>query len=207
MHAKQLSRLNWERFASDIGVSSYNVLRTTYLNERNTLPITVFRKAAPLFDHTTWSNSIVGFRHAHWGQVMGGSISLKKWHAAMRKKPKSYHDLQSGRFLKARSYNYETSCGYEVRSLHELLVAENLIANGVSHDYEPALHCGNHTLFPDFLAEDWFWKGPNRAFWFSRSTDMDTIVGETQAVSVVQGSRSNIGRSSRTRQGNCTKDY
>ena len=41
MHAKQLSRLNWERFASDIGVSSYNVLRTTYLNERNTLPITV----------------------------------------------------------------------------------------------------------------------------------------------------------------------
>ena len=100
MHAKQLSRLNWERFASDIGVSSYNVLRTTYLNERNTLPITVFRKAAPLFDHTTWSNSIVGFRHAHWGQVMGGSISLKKWHAAMRKKPKSYHDLQSGRSSK-----------------------------------------------------------------------------------------------------------
>ena len=156
MHAKQLSRLNWERFASDIGVSSYNVLRTTYLNERNTLPITVFRKAAPLFDHTTWSNSIVGFRHAHWGQVMGGSISLKKWHAAMRKKPKSYHDLQSGRFLKARSYNYETSCGYEVRSLYELLVAENLIANGVSHDYEPALHCGNHTLFPDFLADTGF---------------------------------------------------
>jgi len=34
---------------------------------------------------------------------------LKKWHATMRKKPKSYHDLQSRRFLKARSYNYETS--------------------------------------------------------------------------------------------------
>ena len=76
----------------------------------------------------------------------------------MRKRPKSYHDLQSRRFLKARSYNYETSYGYEVRSLHELLVAENLIANGVSHWYEPALRCGNHTLFPDFLAKTVFGK-------------------------------------------------
>jgi predicted nuclease of restriction endonuclease-like RecB superfamily len=78
---------------------------------------------------------------------------LKKWHAEMRKKPKSYHNLQSRRFLKARSYNYETSNGYQVRSLHELLVTENLIANGVPHMYEPALRCGNHTLFPDFVAD------------------------------------------------------
>src|SRR5437867_10963622 len=84
MHAKQLSRLNWERFASDIGVSSYNVLRTTYLNERNTLPITVFRKSAPLFDHTTWSNSIVGFRLALWGKLLGGSISLLNCHSELR---------------------------------------------------------------------------------------------------------------------------
>src|SRR5207245_5599807 len=37
-----------------------------------------------------------------------------------------------------------------------LLVAENLIANGVSHRYEPAVRCGNHTLFPDFLAKTGF---------------------------------------------------
>jgi hypothetical protein len=150
--------LSWERFASNIGVSSYNVLRTTYLNERNTLPVTVIGKVAHLFKDATLCNQIVGFRRAHWGQSKGGSISLRKWHATMRKRPKSYHDLQSRRFLKARSYNYETSDGYEVRSLHELLVAENLIANRVSHRYEPALRCGNHTLFPDFLAKTVFGK-------------------------------------------------
>jgi len=157
-HAKELSKLNWELFASHIGISSYNVLRATYLNERNTLPVAVLSKAAHLFKDATLCSQIVGFRPAHWGQSKGGSISLKKWHATMRKKPKSYHDLQSRRFLKARSYNYETSYGYEVRSLHELLVAENLIANGVSHWYEPALRCGNHTLFPDFLANTVFGK-------------------------------------------------
>ena len=156
--AKELSGLSWERFSSDIGVSSYNVLRTTYLNERNTLPIIVLDKVAHFLKDTTWSNHIVGLRHAHWGQSKGGSVSLKKWHATMRKRPKLYHDLQSRRFLRARSYNYETSDGYEVRSLHELLVAENLIANGVSHWYEPALRCGNHTLFPDFLAKTVFGK-------------------------------------------------
>jgi len=155
-HAKELSRLSWERFASDIGVSSYNVLRATYLNERNTLPVTVLAKIAHFFNDATWLSQIVGFRRSHWGQAKGGSISLKKWHATMRKRPKSYHNLQSRRFLKARSYNYETSYGYEVRSLHELLVAENLIANGVSHRYEPAVRCGNHTLFPDFLAKTGF---------------------------------------------------
>jgi len=108
-HAKELSRLNWELFASHIGISSYNVLRATYLNERNTLPVAVLSKAAHLFKDATLCSQIVGFRPAHWGQSKGGSISLKKWHATMRKKPKSYHDLQSRRFLKARSYNYETS--------------------------------------------------------------------------------------------------
>jgi len=108
-HAKELSKLNWELFASHIGISSYNVLRATYLNERNTLPVAVLSKAAHLFKDATLCSQIVGFRPAHWGQSKGGSISLKKWHATMRKKPKSYHDLQSRRFLKARSYNYETS--------------------------------------------------------------------------------------------------
>ena len=122
-HAKELSKLNWELFASHIGISSYNVLRATYLNERNTLPVAVLSKAAHLFKDATLCSQIVGFRPAHWGQSKGGSISLKKWHATMRKKPKSYHDLQSRRFLKARSYDYETSYGYEVRSLHELLVS------------------------------------------------------------------------------------
>lgn len=157
-HAKELSALSWERFATSIGVSSYNVLRATYLNERNTLPVTVLGEVDHLFKDPMLRSQIVGFRLAHWGQSKGGSISLKKWHVAMRKRPKLYHDLQSRRFLKARSYNYETSSGYEVRSLHDLLVAENLIANGVSHRYEPALHCGNHTLFPDFLAKTVFGK-------------------------------------------------
>src|SRR6267378_3107331 len=78
-HAKELSKLNWELFASHIGVSSYNVLRATYLNERNTLPVAVLGKAAHLFKDATLCNQIVGFRPAHWGQSKGGSISLKKW--------------------------------------------------------------------------------------------------------------------------------
>lgn len=153
IRAKELSELTWERFASNIGVSSYNVLRATYLNERNTLPVNLLDKLARHFNDVIWRNWIVDFRRAHWGQAKGGSISLKKWHATMRLKPRSYHDTQSRRFLKARSYKYATSYGYEVRSLHELLVAENLIANGVPHKYEPALRCGYHTLFPDFLAQ------------------------------------------------------
>ena len=37
-----------------------------------------------------------------------------------------------------------------MRSLYELVVAENLIENRVPHQYEHSLRCEGHVLFPDF---------------------------------------------------------
>jgi hypothetical protein len=62
----------------------------------------------------------------------------------------SYYEMQSRRFRRSGNYKYVTSAGYEVRSLYELVVAENLIENRIPHQYEHSLRCEGHVLFPDF---------------------------------------------------------
>lgn len=148
--SKNLSQLTWEDYAAKIGVSNYNVLRATYLNERNSIPVHVLNQVVQRLDDD-WRSWIVCFREEHWGQVKGGSVSLKSWHARMRRNPGTYRELQSSRFHASRNYNYRTSAGYEVRSSYELHFAENLIVNLVPHQYERMIRCGEHLLFPDFL--------------------------------------------------------
>jgi len=149
--SKNLSRLTWEDYATKIGVSSYSVLRATYLNERNSLPIHVLNQIAQYLKDDDWKSWIIGFRDEHWGQAKGGSVSLKAWHSRMRKDSRSYRELQSSRFRKSRNYKYTTSAEYEVRSSYELLMAENLIVNQIPHQYERMVRCGEHILFPDFF--------------------------------------------------------
>ncbi len=149
--SKNLSRLTWEDFAPKIGVSSYSVLRATYLNERNSLPTRVLNQVAQYLTDEDWKSWIICFRDEHWGQAKGGSVSLKAWHSRMRQNSRSYLELQSSRFRTSRNYKYTTSAGYEVRSSYELLVAENLIVNQVPHQYERMVRCGEHILFPDFF--------------------------------------------------------
>jgi len=148
--AKQRAKCSWEDFAAKIGVSNYNVLRASYLSERNTLPLAVLRKITQYLNDLRWASWVVDIHDKHWGQAKGGSVSLKRWHARMRANPRSYHEIQSRRFRRSRNYKYMTSAGYEVRSLYELVVAENLIENRVPHQYEHSLRCEGHVLFPDF---------------------------------------------------------
>lgn len=151
--SKNLSQLTWEVYAAKIGVSSYGVLRATYLNERNSLPIRVLNQAVQYLKDENWKSWVIGLREEHWGQAKGGSVSLRAWHARMRRNPKSYREVQSSRFRASRNYKYTTSAGYEVRSSYELLLAENLIANRVPHQYERMIRCGEHILFPDFFIQ------------------------------------------------------
>lgn len=101
--------------------------------------------------HDGWKSWIIDFRDPHWGQSKGGAVSLNAWHARMRHDPARYYAVQSKRFRKSGEYRYRTSAGYEVRSLYELVVAENLIMNLVPHQYERMLRCGQRLLFPDFF--------------------------------------------------------
>ena len=148
--AKQRAKSTWEDFAAEIGVSNYGVLRASYLSERNTLPLGVLRRITQYLSDVRWASWVADIRDQHWGQAKGGSVSLRRWHARMRANPRSYHEIQSRRFRRSRNYKFMTSAGYEVRSLYELVVAENLIENRVPHQYEHSLRCGGHVLFPDF---------------------------------------------------------
>lgn len=151
--SKNLSQLTWEDFATKIGVSSYSVLRATYLNERNSLPTRVLNQVTQYLADEDWRSWIICFRdeHQHWEQAKDGSVSLKAWHSRMRQNSRSYLELQSSRFRMSRNYKYATSAGYEVRSSYELFVAENLIVNEIPHQYERMVRCGEHILFPDFF--------------------------------------------------------
>ena len=149
--AKQSAKCSWEDFAAKIGVSNYGVLRASYLSERNTLSLGVLRKITHHLNDLRWASWVVDIRDQHWGQAKGGSVSLKRWHARMRANSGSYHEIQSRRFRRSGNYKYMTSAGYEVRSLYELVVAENLIENRVPHQYEHSLRCEGHVLFPDFF--------------------------------------------------------
>ncbi len=149
--SKQQSKLAWKDYATLIGVSNYNVLRASYLSERNSLPISVLRNVIRRIKDDEWKSWIVEIRNQHWGQSKGGKIALKSWHASMRLNSSEYWKVQSQRFRQSRSYKYTTSVGYDVRSLYELLLAENLITNLVPHEYERMVRCGNQILFPDFF--------------------------------------------------------
>jgi hypothetical protein len=148
--AKQRAKCSWEDFAVKIGVSNYGVLRASYLSERNTLSLDMLRKITHYSDDLRWASWVEDIRDQHWGQAKGGSVSLKRWRARMRADPRSYHEMQSRRFRRSGNYKYMTSAGYEVRSLYELVVAENLVENRISHQYEHSLRCEGHVLFPDF---------------------------------------------------------
>jgi len=148
--SKALSQLTWEEYSTKIGVSSYNVLRAIYLSERNSLPLPVVNQAVQFLRDDEWKSWVRDFREEHWGQVKGGSISLKAWHMRMKQNPRKYREVQCSRFCSSRNYKYMTSAGYEVRSSFELFLAENLIVNRVPHQYEPMVRCGDYILFPDF---------------------------------------------------------
>lgn len=152
--SKKRSGLSWEKYSAHIGVSSYGVLRATYLSERNSLPRFVLRNAVRQFEDDDWKTWIVDVRDPHWGQAKGGKISMKSWHAKMRQTPEIYSEIQGRRFCRARTYKYTTSAGYEVRSLYELALAENLIVNRVPHQYERILRCGGRIMFPDFFIRE-----------------------------------------------------
>jgi len=152
--SKKQSGLTWEEYAAHIGVSSYDVLRATYLNERNSLPCSVLKNAVRHFESDDWKKWIVDVRDPHWGQAKGGKASMKSWHARMRQNPEIYYQIQSRRFSRSGTYKYTTSAGYEVRSLYELVLAENLIANRVPHQYERIVRCGWRIMFPDFFIRE-----------------------------------------------------
>ncbi len=149
--SRHQSKLTWKDYATLIGVSNYNVLRASYLSERNSLPTSVLRNVIRQINNDEWKSWIVDIRDQHWGQSKGGKIALKSWHAKMRLNSNEYWKVQSQRFRQSRSYKYTTSAGYDVRSLYELLLAENLISNLVPHEYERMIRCGNHIFFPDFF--------------------------------------------------------
>ena len=148
--SKAASQLTWEKYCTRIGVSSYNVLKAIYLNERNSLPLRVLNQVVGFLRDEEWLSWIFDFRTENWGQAKGGSISLKAWHMRMKKNLRKYREIQSSRFRLSGNYKYVTSAGYEVRSSYELVLAENLIANKFLHYYEPMIRCRNHILFPDF---------------------------------------------------------
>ena len=148
--SKQMSQLTWEGYSSYVGSTSYNALRAAYLNEHCSLPQTMLEKVLQFVSDDNWKSWIVDFREPHWGQAKGGRISLNAWHARMRHYSAKYHAVQSRRFRKSRAYKYRTSAGYEVRSLYELVIAENLIKNLVPHQYEKMLRCGERLLFSFF---------------------------------------------------------
>jgi hypothetical protein len=108
-------------------------------------------KVLQFVDNDDWESWVIEFRKQFWGQAKGGTVSLKAWHAKMKLDSFSYHEVQSNRFRQSRLYKYQTSAGYEVRSLYELIMAENLIMNLVPHQYERMLRCGERILFPDFF--------------------------------------------------------
>jgi len=149
--SKARSGLTWEDYAAEIGASSYGVIRATYLNERNSLPLSMLRKITRHMEGDDWKSWIGSVRRRYWGQAKGGSVSLRLWHQRMRLDSRHYHELQSSRFLRSGNYKYLTSAGYEVRSLYELVLAENLIVNRIQHQYERMLRCGERILFPDFF--------------------------------------------------------
>lgn len=151
--SKQMSRLTWDDYASAIGASCYGVLRASYLNEHSSLPLAMLDGVLQFVNNGDWKSWIVEFREQHWGQAKGGAASLKAWHARMRQHSARYHEVQSNRFRQSRVYKYRTSAGYEVRSLYELVMAENLIVNLVPHQYERILRCGPRIFFPDFFIQ------------------------------------------------------
>ena len=113
--SKRQSKLSWDDYATLIGVSSYDVLRASFLSERNSLPISVLRNVIREINDDEWKPWIVDIRDQHWGQSKGGKIALESWHANMRLNSSEYWKVQSHRFRQARSYKYTTSAGYDVR--------------------------------------------------------------------------------------------